>query len=147
MSAVTDIIRLGKQLAEAQEKIDRLASIDQAVAEAEARLVAVRVVEQREATKAAEARVAENDRQAGLAVQLDAMRAAAEAEVARKVREADERCKALVEAARLSCETYAQAEAAARERVETLEADEALLGQSVAALKSELSSIRSRLLG
>lgn len=147
MSAVNEIIRFAERLREAEEKLKRLDSVEQACGEAESRLASLRAQEHRLEADCSKRRVQLNEQENGAKVQAEAIRKAAEADAAKLRQAATDWCRAQQEEALANLATIDDAVKEKRATIANLEDDEARLAQAVVRLRSELESLRARVLG
>lgn len=146
-NAINDIIALGKRLEEAQAKVERADSLDQACRESESRLHALRL-EEREVRATVEAgRERARQLEEGAKVQAEAILASASARLNEGRREFEAKYRTAVERVEALLAEKTAAVEKADFRLAELESEETCLAQSVTALKAELDALRARVLG
>lgn len=145
MSAVRDIIQLGEALKAGEEKLARLASIEQATAEAEARLEKARAAEKEAVDRVLAAQ--EKAAQAGIDAERKArdVLKAAQDEADKRRAEFDRLYREQVENVERYIADSTELAKTKKAELTRLESEEAALGQSVAALRADLEAIRAKL--
>lgn len=145
MSAVTDVIRLADKLRECQALVDREASLEQACAETQSRLLALRAEEEKARGAAYQARDFLNQQAEGARVQADAIVSAARAAARKATSDAEIASAASKAAGERVVFDLACRRDALQESCSLLEAAESTLGQKVAALQSAFDALRAKL--
>lgn len=144
MSVYIDIVKLGRALEEAEAKIERAKSLEQAIDESGQRLRKLRL-EEGEVNRALDAaRERAHQLEEGAKVQAQAILDASYAESGKRRKEFEQSYRSRVEGiekhlADQGAEAKRRAAAIAK-----LEAEETRLAQSVTALKAELEALRAK---
>lgn len=137
--ALADTVRVAADLAR------REASLGQACGEAEARLAGLRADEAALERRRARERVALNEQVDGTKVQAEAILKAAEAKAAEALRRCASECFDRERTAEARLRDIEDRIAARGQALSRYEEEEARLGQSVAALKADLTALRAKL--
>jgi chromosome segregation ATPase len=144
-SAVRDVLAFAEKLRAAVDVVDRADSLEQAVRESEERLKALRAAEKVVKTEVEANRERAHQAEEGAKVQAKAILDAAYAEAGKRRAETKAACEAELREARSALERLDVDRETRLEAVRSLEAEEAKLGQSVAALRADLAALKARL--